>query len=58
MAAEATTAEQVIIYTQRTCRLYFDTDGSGSEEMVLFARVNPRTKLTADDFLVGGLLSG
>lgn len=51
---EATTADHAIIYDNSTGRLYYDVDGNGIEAQILFAKVKPGTKLSADDFFVGG----
>lgn len=47
-------ADDVIVYNQTTGELFYDADGSGSGDAVLFARVDAGTVLSADDFLVGG----
>lgn len=49
---EATTAEQMVIYTKATGQIFFDADGSGAEAQVQFAKVKPGTKLNAGDFFV------
>ncbi len=67
MGIEATTAEHRIIYNGVTGEIFYDADGNGAQEMVLFATVAPGTFMRADDFEVvdtgstitarGGLLS-
>lgn len=50
----ATEADDRIIYDQSTGRIFYDADGSGAGEAVLFARVNGGTALTNLDFTVYG----
>jgi hypothetical protein len=52
----AITATQIIIYDKATGNIYFDADGSGIGTQVNFARVNPGTKLSEDDFYVQQIL--
>ena len=47
-------ADDFIVYNSATGELFYDADGSGSGEAVLFARVDAGTNLSATDFLVGG----
>ncbi|HEX8257081.1 MAG TPA: calcium-binding protein, partial [Allosphingosinicella sp.] len=50
--AEAADAEDRILYQQWTGRLFYDPDGSGRAEPILFARVEAGLELTAADFAV------
>jgi Ca2+-binding RTX toxin-like protein len=49
----AVTGDQGIVYNKAKGLLYYDADGSGSQaDKVLFAKVDPGTVLTAEDFWV------
>jgi Ca2+-binding RTX toxin-like protein len=48
----ATQTDHRIIYNADTGELYYDADGSGREEQVMFAVVTPGTALTSDHFLM------
>jgi len=54
---EATKAEHLIIYDKKTGMAYFDADGNGAGAQFAFAKVDPGTKLGADDFYVQSLIS-
>ena len=41
-----------IIYDSATGEIFYDADGTGAIEQILFARVDPGTAIVADDFLV------
>ncbi len=41
-----------IVYDKDTGRLFYDDDGAGGNDAVLFAQVTPGTELTAGDFTV------
>lgn len=41
-----------IIYDKKSGNLSFDDDGKGGHKQVLFAKIDPKLKVTADDFLV------
>ena len=47
----AADAEDRIIYDQATGRIWYDADGSGEGEAILFAMVTPGTDLTNADFI-------
>lgn len=46
----ATTAEQRIVYDRDTGNLYFDEDGNGAIDPVVFARLTSGTQLDHSDF--------
>jgi Ca2+-binding RTX toxin-like protein len=48
----ATTAQHRIIYDNETGDIYYDADGTGATQKVLFARLAAQTALTAADFEV------
>ncbi len=48
--AAATSVDTRIIYDPATGQVYYDADGSGAGDMVLFAVLNPGAALTASDF--------
>lgn len=48
----ATDSSDRIIYETDTGNLYFDVDGSGTIDRILFATVDPNLNLTAADFFV------
>ena len=55
--ATGTTLESVdstdrIVHLQSTGELFYDADGNGAQEAVLFARVNAGVVLNVDDFLM------
>ncbi|MCB1500559.1 MAG: calcium-binding protein [Bauldia sp.] len=50
VGGKAKTADQVLIYDKKTGALYYDADGSGSEQQVQFAKLAKHLSLTADDF--------
>ncbi|QDM41003.1 Calx-beta domain-containing protein [Altererythrobacter sp. TH136] len=52
VGTQATTADQRIVYDQATGKLFYDADGSGSGEAVLFAQVAPGTIITPADMVV------
>lgn len=45
-------ADDRIIYDRATGNLYFDPDGTGSAEQVLFAVLDNQTMIAADDFMI------
>jgi len=47
-----TTAAQKIVYDSSTGEFSYDADGSGAAAAIVFARVNPGTPVTFDDFVV------
>jgi Ca2+-binding RTX toxin-like protein len=47
-------ADDRIIYDSATGNVYFDPDGTGDADAILFATVTPGTALTNIDFIVGG----
>ena len=49
-AAVGTNAQ--IVYDQSTGRLFYDNDGAGGADAVLFAQLTPGTELTASDFTI------
>ena len=52
---EATTADQRILYDQASGRIFYDADGSGTDQgSVLFATVTAGTIITSDDFMMFG----
>lgn len=44
-------ATDVIIYNAATGRIFYDPDGAGGADAILFARVDPGTALTSADFI-------
>jgi Ca2+-binding RTX toxin-like protein len=50
--AVAHNASQHIVHDTTTGLLYYDADGSGAQQMVAFAQVNPGQALTASDIHV------
>ena len=48
----ATTADHRVLYDQATGNLFYDADGSGSGAAVLFAVLDNRTAITANDFII------
>lgn len=48
----ATDPSQRILYDAASGRLFFDADGSGAGEALLFAQLRPNAALTEDDFRV------
>lgn len=48
----ATTSGQRIIHDVDTGNIYFDSDGSGASEGIVFATVTPGTALDENDFLI------
>ncbi|NUB44553.1 hypothetical protein GEU84_009185 [Fertoebacter nigrum] len=52
IGVDATDSQDRIVYDRPTGRLYFDSDGSGAAEKVLFAVLNPGTALNHADFVV------
>ena len=53
LGTEALDVNDWIIYNSATGRIWYDADGSGAGEKVLFAIVDPGTDLTAADFIIG-----
>lgn len=51
-SGQATDATHRIIYEADRGRLYFDPDGSGIADRILFARITPDLALMPEDFLV------
>jgi len=49
----ATTADEMVIYDQKSGKIFFDADGNGAADQFLLAKVTAGTKLHADDFFVG-----
>ena len=52
VGTEATNEDQRIIYDQTTGNLYYDADGTGGGQAVLFATLQGAPVLTATDFQV------
>lgn len=48
----AATADQVVIYDQKSGKIFYDADGNGAGGQFLLAKVTADTKLHADDFFV------
>jgi Ca2+-binding RTX toxin-like protein len=48
----AADADDRIIYDSATGKLFFDSDGTGANDAVLFARLQPGLSLTQDDFTI------
>ena len=49
---QATDADTRIIYDPETGSLYYDADGDGAGQQVLFANLLPGTALSHEDFLI------
>jgi Ca2+-binding RTX toxin-like protein len=52
VGASATTTQHRIVYEQNTGNLYYDADGSGAGDQVLFATLDNPITLTNTDFVV------
>ena len=52
LGASATTSDQRIIYDKASGSLFYDADGSGEAEAILFARLAPGTELAPVDLIV------
>jgi Ca2+-binding RTX toxin-like protein len=52
IGANATTAQQKIVYSANTGEVFFDADGSGAGSKILFAKLQIGTMLQASDFIV------
>lgn len=50
--AQATTADQHVIYDRSTGSLYYDHDGAGGEAQVLIAMLTNKPLLNVDDFVI------
>lgn len=50
----ATDAGHRIVYDRVTGAIFYDADGSGAGEAVLFCRVDPQAQLSASDFTIYG----
>lgn len=51
--SSAQDADDRIIYNSATGNIYYDPDGTGAEQQVLFAHIAAATALTNADFLIG-----
>ncbi len=55
--SHAEDSNDYIIYDQPKGRLFYDPDGDGNADRIKFAKVDPDTKLTYDDFhMIDGLV--
>ncbi|MCB1501500.1 MAG: hypothetical protein KDK07_17240 [Bauldia sp.] len=54
---EATKAGHLVIYDKGSGKIYLDADGNGAGAQFAFAKVDPGTKLGADDFFVQSLIA-
>ncbi len=52
--AAATNAGHRVIYDSATGQLFFDTDGLGGADQILFATLAPGLALTSSDFIIAG----
>lgn len=52
--AAATDAGHRVIYDSATGQLFFDTDGLGGADQILFATLAPGLALTSSDFIIAG----
>ena len=52
VAVQAKTADEHILYNHDNGKLYYDEDGAGGVNKILFAKVDPHTHLTHHDFFV------
>lgn len=41
-----------IVYDRATGKIFYDADGAGSGEAILFAQISPETALSANDFVI------
>lgn len=51
-AGSVTTSAQHVIYDAAAGSIYYDTDGSGVAEAILFAHVTPHLAITSNDFFI------
>ncbi|UVI40870.1 beta strand repeat-containing protein [Qipengyuania spongiae] len=52
MGRQATAAGPQILYDQATGQMFYDADGAGGNDAVLFAQLQPGTAVTAADFVL------
>ena len=52
IGASATDADDFIIFNSVTGDLFYDTDGSGAAQQIIFAHLDASLLLTNNDFLV------